>query len=203
MEKKKSRLPGEERREILLDTACRLFAENGYDKTSTKQLAAEAGCSEGLIYKYFDSKKAIMDTLLAEWAAAQNQKFHIEIIDHSAISTLRDHYNTFISTSKKETIHSNLRPQLMNALNSTPYYRQKAWELFTTEKDMIHTTIVPIIEFGQKQGEIRQGNSQLLANLFVGYMVGAREISGNFPDRFKPVPFDQISDMLFNKHKDS
>lgn len=43
----------------------------------------------------------------------------------------------------------------------------------------------------------------LLANLFVGYMVGAREISGNFPDRFKPVPFDQISDMLFNKHKDS
>jgi AcrR family transcriptional regulator len=43
-------------RQRILDTALRLFATNGYDRTSMRDIAA-AGCSLGLAYRYFASKE--------------------------------------------------------------------------------------------------------------------------------------------------
>src|SRR5215472_7168678 len=44
-------------RQRILDTALRLFATNGYDGTSMRDIAAAAGCSLGLAYRYFPSKE--------------------------------------------------------------------------------------------------------------------------------------------------
>jgi AcrR family transcriptional regulator len=44
-------------RQRILDTALRLFATNGYDGTSMRDIAAAAGCSLGLAYRYFASKE--------------------------------------------------------------------------------------------------------------------------------------------------
>jgi len=44
-------------RQRILDTALRLFASHGYDGTSMRDIAAEAGCSLGLAYRYFASKE--------------------------------------------------------------------------------------------------------------------------------------------------
>lgn len=193
----RKRLSGEERRELILNAACNLFSENGYEKTSTKQLAQAAECSEALLYKYFESKKAIMDTLLAEWEKAKSDKVTMEIINHSALATLKKHYEDFIVTPKSEPINPLMRPNLLSALNSTPHYRQKVQEAFKNSADMIRDTIVPIIRLGQEQGEIRQGEPLIIANLFVGYMVGAREIAENFPERFTPLPFDRLEVTIF------
>ena len=72
MEKNKKRLSGDERKKKILNIACHLFSEQGFDRTSTKQLAQAANCSEALLYKYFNSKNAIMDELLNEWTEKQN-----------------------------------------------------------------------------------------------------------------------------------
>ena len=54
------------RRNQILETALRLFAQRGFDGTSTKQIAQEAGVAEGLIFHYFPTKEhllmAMMDT---------------------------------------------------------------------------------------------------------------------------------------------
>jgi AcrR family transcriptional regulator len=44
-------------RQRILDTALRLFAANGYDRTSMRDIAGAAGCSLGLAYRYFASKE--------------------------------------------------------------------------------------------------------------------------------------------------
>jgi AcrR family transcriptional regulator len=43
-------------RALILDTALRLFAERGYERTTMRAIAAEAGVSVGNTYYYFDSK---------------------------------------------------------------------------------------------------------------------------------------------------
>jgi AcrR family transcriptional regulator len=50
------RLPRKQREAQILDAATRVFASKGYRGATTKEIAAEAGISEGTIYNYFDSK---------------------------------------------------------------------------------------------------------------------------------------------------
>jgi AcrR family transcriptional regulator len=51
------------RREQILTATRHLIAEQGYERTTTAQIARRAGISEGTIYNYFSSKGAIVKAL--------------------------------------------------------------------------------------------------------------------------------------------
>jgi AcrR family transcriptional regulator len=50
----------EQTRALILETAMRLFKERGYDKTTMRAIAAEAGVSVGNAYYYFASKEFLI-----------------------------------------------------------------------------------------------------------------------------------------------
>lgn len=50
------RLTKKQRKAQILDAATRVFATKGFRAATTREIAAEAGVSEGTIYNYFDSK---------------------------------------------------------------------------------------------------------------------------------------------------
>ena len=58
------RLPVAERRELVLEAAGRLFGEHGYEGTRLDQIAAAAGVTKPIVYRHFDSKRALYLTLL-------------------------------------------------------------------------------------------------------------------------------------------
>ncbi len=62
--KAKRRLKPEERREQILDTAMKLFAQKGFDRTTIDDIADACGIAPGLVYHYFDSKTAILQAIL-------------------------------------------------------------------------------------------------------------------------------------------
>ena len=51
------RLNSEQRREVLLDAAARVFAAHGYHAASIEQIAREAGITKPVIYHHFASKQ--------------------------------------------------------------------------------------------------------------------------------------------------
>ena len=51
------RLPAAERRQALIETALRVFAEGSYRGTTTAGIAREAGVSEPILYRHFASKR--------------------------------------------------------------------------------------------------------------------------------------------------
>src|SRR6185295_12717490 len=53
-------------RERLYDVAIRLFAEQGFEDTTLRQIAARAGVSPALLYRYFPSKRAVVLALYDE-----------------------------------------------------------------------------------------------------------------------------------------
>ena len=59
-----SRLPAAKRREQLLDVALELFAEHGYARATTSELARIAGVTEPIIYRHFASKKELFIALI-------------------------------------------------------------------------------------------------------------------------------------------
>ena len=69
----------DERKQEIIDGAIRLFAEKGYDKTSISDIAKSLGISQGLCYRYFESKEQIYDAAIEEYAnliVGQNLKKH-------------------------------------------------------------------------------------------------------------------------------
>jgi AcrR family transcriptional regulator len=54
------------RREQILRTALKLFAAQGFDATSTRQIAKEAGIAEGLIFHYFPTKASLLTAILTD-----------------------------------------------------------------------------------------------------------------------------------------
>jgi AcrR family transcriptional regulator len=48
-----------EKRQLIIDTAHRLFRANGFEKASMSEITAQVGCSKATLYKYFSSKEAL------------------------------------------------------------------------------------------------------------------------------------------------
>src|SRR5205814_4823108 len=51
------RLTAVERRQAVLDTACRVFSRSSYRGATTADIAREAGISEPILYRHFGSKR--------------------------------------------------------------------------------------------------------------------------------------------------
>jgi AcrR family transcriptional regulator len=90
-----------EKRQLILDIALKLFAENGYASTSIDKIAKEAAISKGLMYNYFKSKEELLqkiwDELMTEFENMIDPNHDGEITDSEAedfIDKLFEHLQT-------------------------------------------------------------------------------------------------------------
>lgn len=58
----------EERRNEILDAADELFAQKGFDGTSTNDILEKVGIARGTLYHHFKSKEDIMDALIDRYS---------------------------------------------------------------------------------------------------------------------------------------
>jgi len=52
-------------RQALLDAAAKLFAERGFDRTTVRDIAKLAGVNQSLLFRYFGSKDAVFEEVIA------------------------------------------------------------------------------------------------------------------------------------------
>ena len=62
---KQRRVKRGERRKLIIEMATELFSKNGFS-TSTRDIAAALGVTQALLYKYFDSKEALIEAVFKE-----------------------------------------------------------------------------------------------------------------------------------------
>jgi AcrR family transcriptional regulator len=106
----------EQTRTLILDTAMRLFQERGYDKTTMRAIAKEAGVSVGNAYYYFESKEFLI------------QGFY----------DLMTHAHALDATARMEGVRDfgeRLRISLESWLDSAAEYHEFAAQFFRTAAD--------------------------------------------------------------------
>ncbi len=59
-----------EKRQAIVAAARELFVDQGFEKTSTAQIAALAGVSEGILFHHFGSKRALFDGVANDFIEA-------------------------------------------------------------------------------------------------------------------------------------
>jgi AcrR family transcriptional regulator len=64
---------GEQTKQLIVSTALRLFRERGYEETTMRAIAAEAGLAVGNAYYYFASKEHLIQAFYEEIGAATRE----------------------------------------------------------------------------------------------------------------------------------
>jgi TetR/AcrR family transcriptional regulator, repressor of fatR-cypB operon len=59
-----------DKRQAILTAALALFAERGFHGTAVPLVAERAGVGAGTLYRYFESKEALVNALYCEWKSA-------------------------------------------------------------------------------------------------------------------------------------
>jgi AcrR family transcriptional regulator len=80
------------KRETILNAALQLFTERGFHGTAMPLVAELAGVGAGTIYRYFENKEALVNTLYRDW-----KKFQITTIlkDVPAETPLREQFRVY------------------------------------------------------------------------------------------------------------
>lgn len=86
---------GDAARDRIFDTAIGLFRRDGFDETTMREVAREAGLALGLTYHYFPSKEAIV---MAYYERVQRQHRVVAQEKVMKISTLRDRLAMLLHT---------------------------------------------------------------------------------------------------------
>jgi TetR/AcrR family transcriptional regulator len=73
-----ARMARAERKRQLLARAKQLFVRQGYQATTTREIAAAAGVTEPVLYRHFRTKKALLLEVLEEVRAATLARWHTE-----------------------------------------------------------------------------------------------------------------------------
>src|SRR3954465_10976325 len=80
----------EDKRQLILNAAVRVFARKGFHTCRVGDIAEEAGVAHGLLYHYFDSKDEVLETIFREAWGELLQAFRtVEETDEPAPEQLR------------------------------------------------------------------------------------------------------------------
>ena len=64
VEQPRKRIPAEERRSAILTAAIPVFAANGYERATTREIARAAGVAEGTLYRHFAGKRELLTAVM-------------------------------------------------------------------------------------------------------------------------------------------
>jgi AcrR family transcriptional regulator len=65
------------KRDLLIDTATRLFTRNGFRTTGIAEILAESGIAKGTLYQHFESKDALIEAVLRR----MGDRFRIHFVE--------------------------------------------------------------------------------------------------------------------------
>jgi AcrR family transcriptional regulator len=134
-------------RERILTEASRLFAERGYDGTSTRQIADAVGIRQPSLFHHFASKQAIMEELLELTYGAPAAEAERLAGEGGAAA---DRLGAYVRWDVAYTLSL---PYDLSAAVAGDVLEQPAFARFRSDRDRLHAARRRIIEQGIAGGE--------------------------------------------------
>jgi AcrR family transcriptional regulator len=185
----------DERREQILFAALKLFAKRGLAATKISEIAATANLSHGLVYHYFESKEKIYIELVTH--AMEQSAMEVDKIEDMPIKPLE----------KIQLIYESIVQNLYQSEDSAYYFLLIVQALVSDAnpvevKEKLQMAFDPmkvmmkIVEEGQKNGSIQEGNAYDYVMLFWAAVAGLAPFKISIGDDFKVPNFELFLKML-------
>jgi AcrR family transcriptional regulator len=127
----------EESRQRILQAAFSLFARKGFEGTSIRDVANEAGISTGLLYNYFTDKESMADAILKKSYAAIAQHFETNP-DAAPALRLKQMVNQFIGMVEKDAEHLRMLAQMGLSTDRFDSSRRRTFVQYEKNIERLH-----------------------------------------------------------------
>lgn len=151
----------ERRRQEILYAALELFVTKGYAATKITDIAKSANMSRGLMFHYFESKEKLYEELIR--MGLEGTTYPGEQKYEHAIDFFMNFTEELFAYMKEQPVVAKFFVLMAEAQRSeaTPeHIREIAMRVNVIEQ------FVPIVEWGQKEGTIKEDSPLVLSNAF-------------------------------------
>jgi TetR/AcrR family transcriptional regulator, cholesterol catabolism regulator len=155
-------MPKEEKRAKIRKAAAKLFAEKGFENTTTRDIAGAAGINNAALYYYFDSKEQLLYQILEEVMRTGLERItEIELsprpLKEKLALTLRIHTTAAVDFDKMKMLVHDQR-------SLSPDHRE---ELNQKQSEYV-SRLIAILKQLQDQGEMLDLDLTVCAYAFFG-----------------------------------
>jgi TetR/AcrR family transcriptional regulator, repressor of fatR-cypB operon len=157
--------PTGDKREAIMRAALDLFVERGFYGTAVPEIAERAGVGAGTIYRYFESKEALVNAIYRE----EKQRFGARVLDAFPRSTIaRELFRTMWHRMAGFAVESPKPFIFMELHHHAPYLDAESLALEQRMLELFSNVVVA----AQARGELKAGPPRLLMAIVMGAFVG-------------------------------
>ena len=178
------------RREQILGAATRVFAEKGFRRATTREVAREAGVSEGTIYNYFEDKDALLMAILDRLNETERRA---EDFEEGMATDFRGFFEEYLRRrmsliwENRERFRVVLSEMLVNAELRERYLRQVVAPTMGIAEANFRSRM--------EQGEVRRTDAPLAARAVAGAVLGVLVLGLLGDEEIGSRP-DEVPDVL-------
>lgn len=155
-----------ERQASIIATAASLFAQKGFNGTTTREIAKTAGISEALLFRYFPTKRALYAAILAEKVQLSQLMMTIE-----EAADKRDDVRVFTLIASFR-IHRGTDPTLLRLLLFSALEGHELSDMFFRNRHRVfYDYLAGYIARRTREGAFRKVDPLLAAQSFIGMIV--------------------------------
>lgn len=177
-----------DKKKKVLETATKLFAELGFEKTSMALICKEAKVSKGLVYHHFDSK----ETILAEIFTSSTSKMIESNVIVDSTTDPKDELNQLINNVFYQLENDKLFFQFNLNIMFQPSTRSFLEIHIKERADILFKSVKRVFD------KISLERSEILTYVFLAEIDG---IALNYLSVFDNYPLEKIKEELINKYK--
>jgi AcrR family transcriptional regulator len=172
-----------DRRNQIILCSLDMIVSRGYEATKIRDIAKKLGISLGLFFNYFSSKAEVYEELVRIGIEGPGNVLKLDFQTGSPIKIFQNITESIFDSLKTSSITAKMFLLMAQAVNSevAPESVKEMLKSF----DAINP-VLPIIERGQKLGEIKIGNPVALAVAYWGAIQGIAESFALHPEL--PLP---------------
>jgi len=158
------------RRSQILDAATKVFAEKGFHRANTREIASTAGVSEGTIYNYFASKPDLLIGIMTRLA-------ELESLDEELVEALQgDARDFFVATFRHRMGRIQQSQEMLQAILpevlTNPELREQFYQQYVLRITMmIEQYVQAQIELGHMRPVDVPLTVRAIQSMFVGLLV--------------------------------
>jgi len=150
----------------IINSAKRLFAEQGYQKTTIVDISKQAGLSEAALYEYFQGKEDLLLTIPDLWVSELLQDLDEQLFGiQGAINKLRKYLWWYLRRVEQAPLDAKI---VYLFLKTNANFLET--EVYANVKKL-YSYLIDIFEEGQKAGELKaELNPRIARDIFIGTM---------------------------------